>query len=293
MFYCNNQIMVDFLAFLYNLGDKLIPLWRTIITIIIFLFLFNITLNTLKKVLLKRAKTKHVKSNIKIFSKIAKYGAFLAIAIFAIFTYAGSWTGLGLSVGLFSAALGWALQKPITGIAGWIMVVIKRPFDIGDRIIIGKVRGDVADITLTHVYVQEIGGLVGGEENSGRVVMIPNSKLFEQDIINYTMQDEYVLSQVAVTLTFESNVDKAIDLAVDAAKKRTSNIIKETKEKPYTRVSFKQNGMEIRTRFLAPAKQVQEYTSNVAKEVYDRLSKEKSIEISYPQAVIALRKKRR
>ncbi len=38
------------------------------------------------------------------------------------------------------------------------MVIIKRPFEIGDRIIIGDVRGDVIDLTLTHIYISEIGG---------------------------------------------------------------------------------------------------------------------------------------
>jgi small-conductance mechanosensitive channel len=282
--------MPNIFDYIYNLGSKLIPLWRTIITIIIFLVVFNITLSAIRKLLLRKAKTKHIKSNIKIFSRLAKYGAFMAMVIFAIFTYAGSWTGLGLSVGLFSAALGWALQKPITGIAGWIMVVIKRPFDIGDRIIMGTVRGDVVDITLTHVYIREIGGIIGGEENSGRVVMVPNSKLFEMDIINYTLEDEFILSQVAVTVTFESNVDKAIELSVEAAKEKTQKVITETKQKPYSRVTVKPNGMEIRTRFLAPAKDMQEFNSIVSKEIFDRLKKAKDIRISYPHNEVILNK---
>ncbi|MBR9691560.1 mechanosensitive ion channel family protein [Candidatus Woesearchaeota archaeon] len=271
--------------------DKLIPLFRTLITLIIFLVLFNLTLNAIKRALLRRAKTKHQTSNIKIFSRIAKYGAFLTLVIFAIFTYAGSWTGLGLSVGLFSAALGWALQRPITGIAGWMMVVIKRPFDIGDRIIIGKVRGDVIDITLTHVYIQEIGGIVGGEENSGRVVMVPNSKLFEQDIINYTLEDEYILSQVAVTITFESNLDKAIKIALDSTKKFTKELDKEHEKKPYVRTYFDAKGMNVRVRFFTPAKQIQEFTSNVSKEIFTNFMKAKDVEIAYPHTEILYRKK--
>ncbi|MBW2995670.1 mechanosensitive ion channel family protein [Candidatus Woesearchaeota archaeon] len=284
--------MADFIAFLQSIGARLVPLWRTIVTVIIFLILFNITLNVIKKALLRRAKTKHLKSNIRIFTRIAKYTAFLAIAIFAVFTYAGSWTGLGLSIGLFSAALGWALQRPITGIAGWIMVIIKRPFELGDRIIIGKVRGDVVDITLTHIYVQEIGGIIGGEENSGRVVMIPNSKLFEQDIINYTFDTEHVLAQVAFTITFESNVDKAVEIAVDAARKNTRKIMKETESKPYTRLSLHPNGMEVRIRFMTPAKQFQEFQSIVTKDIFDNLAKAKDIRLSYPHNEVLFTKRK-
>ncbi len=112
-----------------------------------------------------------------------------------------SWTALGLGVGLLSVAIGWALQRPITGMAAWFMIVVKRPFEIGDRVTIGAVKGDVVDITLTHIYINEIGGLVPSEENSGRTIMIPNSVLFEQNIINYTLQNEFVLDQVVTMVT--------------------------------------------------------------------------------------------
>ena len=177
---------------IFNGLENLIPLFRTIAALVILIIVFNFILSVAKKNLLQRAKTKKQISNVQIFSKIFRYVFFLIIILFAIFTYSGSWTSLGLMVGLLSAALGWALQKPITGIAAWIMVVTRRPFEIGDRIIIGAVRGDVLDVTLTHVYLKEIGGTVPGEENSGRTIIVPNSILFEQNIINYTLQDEYI-----------------------------------------------------------------------------------------------------
>ena len=116
--------MIEFLGFVGDMFNRFVPLLRTLITIIIFLIVFNIILGLIRKMLLKRAKTKKQKSNIQIFSRIFKYMTLLLVAIFAIFSYAGSWTGLGVTVGLFTAALGWALQKPITGIAGWIMLVV-------------------------------------------------------------------------------------------------------------------------------------------------------------------------
>ncbi|MCK4521832.1 MAG: mechanosensitive ion channel family protein, partial [Nanoarchaeota archaeon] len=201
-------------------------------------------------------------------------------------------TGLGVTVGLFTAALGWALQKPITGIAGWIMLVVKRPFDIGDRIIIGKVRGDVDDITLTHIYIKEIGGIVSGEENSGRIVMVPNSKLFEQDIINYTLQDEYVLDQVAVTVTYECNLDRAIKIALEAAKKCARDFIKQTGKKPYALTYFEPNGINVRVRYFAPAKHLQEISSAITKEIFDNIRKTKSVEIAYPHTEVVFRKKK-
>lgn len=283
--------MVNYLEFFNDLR-VFVPILRTIIIVIILIVVFNIIFSFIKKNLLKRAKTKKQISNVKIFSRIFKYAFLLILIIFAIFTYTGSLAGLGLTVGLLSAALGFALQKPITGIAGWVMVVLKRPFEIGDRIIIGNVRGDVVDITLTHICIAEIGGIVAGEEISGRIVMVPNSSLFEQNIINYTSEDEYILDQVTVAITYESNVDKAMEIALESAKIHTKETIAAVKKKPYVRTFFQPNGINVSVRYHSPAKKLQEISSTVTKEMYDRIMKTKDVEIAYPHMEVIFRKKK-
>jgi len=283
--------MANFFEFLGDL-KIIVPLLRTIIIVILLIIVFNFILGLIKKGLLKRAKTKKQISNVEIFSRIFKYAFLLILIIFAIFTYTGSLAGLGLTVGLLSAALGFALQKPITGIAAWIMVVVKRPFEIGDRIIIGNVRGDVADITLTHIYIKEIGGIVAGEETSGRIIMVPNSILFEQNIVNYTSKDDYVLDQVTAAITYESNLDKAIKIALESAKKHTKEFIDITKKEPYVRTFFQPNGINVSVRYFSPAKRLQEISSTVTKEMYDRIMKTKGVEIAYPHTEVIFSKKK-
>ncbi len=73
------------------------------------------------------------------------------------------------------------------------MVVTKRPFDIGDRIIIGDIKGDIVDINLSHIRMLEVGGLTEDEEVSARIVMVPNWMLFEKNIIDYTLDNDYVI----------------------------------------------------------------------------------------------------
>ncbi len=271
--------------------DFLVPLARTVLLVLVAFIIFKIIVGTAKKRLLQRAKTKRQVSNVEIFSRILNYAFVIILITMALLSYGGSWTGLGLGLGLFSAALGWALQKPITGIAAWIMVVTRRPFDIGDRIIIGTVKGDVDDITLTHIYVKEVGGIVGGEENSGRIVMIPNSILFEQNIINYTSQDEFVLHQVTVAVTYESNLDKAIVLVLDAAKKHTKAFFDKTKVEPYMRNTFQASGVDLVVRYFVPAKRLQEVSSLITQEIYHAIKKCKDVEFAYPHTVVLYKKK--
>jgi small-conductance mechanosensitive channel len=280
---------MEFLNIFSGLSTDILNIINTIVILAITFFVFNLILGRIKKGLLKKAKKKRTISNIEIFFKIIKYSFFFMLILIAISSLTGSWTGLGLSVGLFSAALGWALQKPITGVAAWIMVVARRPFNIGDRVIIGNIKGDLQDITLTHIYVREIGGIVPGEETSGRIIMIPNSVLFEQNIINYTAKDEYTLDQVSVTITFESNLNKAVKIALESAKKCTKKFIENVKN-PYIRTYFRTNGISVHVRYFAPADELQKYSSDITQEIFKRITKTKDIEISYPHRKIFIKK---
>ncbi|MBI2545892.1 mechanosensitive ion channel family protein [Candidatus Woesearchaeota archaeon] len=266
-----------------------LPILRTMLVAALLLLVFGFIVRRLKKFLLKRARTRAQYSNIEIFSRVLQYSVLVIVIISALFAYSGSWAGLGLSVGLLSAALGWALQKPITGVAAWVMLVIKRPFQIGDRIIIGDVKGDVVDITLTHIYIGEIGGLVAGEERSERTIMVPNSLLFEQKIINYNFQTENILDQVTVQVTYESNIDKAIELALRAARKHIKQF--GTDKEAFTRTYFQPSGVNVHVRYLVPAQRVQELSSLITKELLDLIRKTKDVEIAVPHTAVVLRGK--
>ncbi len=283
--------MVGILGLINGL-EAYVPILRTIIIVVIVFIVLSLVISLIKKGLLKRVKTKRQISNVEIFSSIIKVIFFFILIFTAFSSYFGSWAGLGIGLGLFSAALGWALQKPITGIAAWIMIVTKRPFDIGDRVIIGSVRGDVSDITLTHIYLKEVGGIVAGEENSGRIIMVPNSILFEQNIINYTQQDEFILDQVVVSVTYESDLDKAIKIALESAKKHINEFIKVTGQEPYVRTYFQPSGIGVHVRYYSPAKRIQEFSSLITKEIFDEINKEKDVEIAYPHTEVVFREKK-
>lgn len=110
------------------------------------------------------------------------------IAVLVMMAMSGSLKLLGLTAGFFGMMLGWSLQQPVTGIAAWLMIILKKPFRIGDRVVIAGITGDVTGISLTHVILNQVGGSVGGEERSGRGILIPNAILFQHIIIiNYTL----------------------------------------------------------------------------------------------------------
>ncbi|MBU1941978.1 MAG: mechanosensitive ion channel family protein, partial [Candidatus Thermoplasmatota archaeon] len=141
---------------------------QIIVVILIAFIIFSIIHRIIKGRLLRTVKTKKQRTNITVFLDMLKYLFAVVIFLIVISFYSGKLGDLGFFAGLLSVALGWALQKPISGVVAWLILVLRRPFQIGDRVIISGITGDVTNITLTHIILDEVGGTIDGEESSGR-----------------------------------------------------------------------------------------------------------------------------
>jgi len=192
---------------------------------------------------------------------------------------------LGAFTGLF---LGWALQQPITGIAAWIFINVKRPFRIGDRIYLPQLGliGDVMDVGIFHTVLNQVGGTVGSEEASGRVVLIPNAIFFSTTIINYTYaaseEKSYILDEIVVKLSFDSDLDIAEQILVNAAEEVTKSIVKETGVRPYIRTELWDYGIIIRLRYYTKAKERVIIAHEITKRIVKEFQKNDKVDFAIP-----------
>lgn len=116
---------------------------------------------------------------------------------------------LATFLGLLSAGLAIALRDPVTDIAGWIFIVWRKPFQLGDRIEVGNNKGDVIDVRFFKFTILEIGNWVHADQSTGRVIHIPNHLVFSESIANYTSDFEFIWNEIEVVFTFESDWKKA------------------------------------------------------------------------------------
>jgi small-conductance mechanosensitive channel len=112
-------------------------------------------------------------------------------------------------LGLVSAGLAIALQDLIVNLAGWGFIIWRRPFSVGDRIQLTDHSGDVIDVRLFSFSLLEIAGRIDAEQSTGRVIHIPNGKVFREPIANYSQGLAYIWNEIPVKITFESNWEKA------------------------------------------------------------------------------------
>lgn len=116
---------------------------------------------------------------------------------------------LATFLGLLSAGVAIALGDLVASFAGWLFIIWRRPFDVGDRIQIGDDAGDVIDQRIFQFTLLEIGNWVDADQTTGRLIYVPNASVFRQPLANYGRGIPYIWNEVPVLLTFESDWQEA------------------------------------------------------------------------------------
>jgi small-conductance mechanosensitive channel len=279
-----NKIIHKIINILGNVMDSRYKgVLLSIIIVISLLIIRRILTKLIESYISRKA---YKEENVIQFMMTWKYVWTAIIFILGIIGLSGSMKVVGISAGFMGMVLGWSLQAPVTGIAAWLMIILKRPFKIGDRVIIAGIIGDVMDVTLTHIILNQVGGTVGGEERSGRAVLIPNAIMFSQVIMNYTLQQDYILDEVPVRITFDSDWEEAERILIEAAKKVTKDIIDKTNDEPFIRAELFESGVLMRLRYKVEPPKRQETSTYIVREIFRYFWKNPKVEFCYPKSEI-------
>src|SRR5438876_982427 len=127
-------------------------------------------------------------------------------------------------VGFLSAGLAIALKDPVSNLAGWAFILWRRPFEVGDRVQIGPHAGDVIDLGLFQFTLNEIGAWVQADQSSGRIIHVPNGKVFTDPVANYNKGFRYIWNEVPVLVSFESDWRKAKQILTKIAIKHAEHL---------------------------------------------------------------------
>lgn len=212
----------------------------------------------------------------------------LILLVIGVLLYAtGALKALGSVAALLAGSLlGWSLQAPVSGMAAWALITLKRPFRVGDRVLFPSLGllGDVAEVGLMYTKLDQVGGAVGSEEAIGRDILIPNAMLFSQVAINYTPQQAaaYSLDEVVVRLTYDSSWDAAEKILLGAAGAVTADIIKATGKEPYIRSDIYDYGVYMRLRYMTSATDRPRIAHEILKRVFHEFQRNPKVDFAIP-----------
>ncbi len=141
--------------------------------------------------------------------RVARLALVLVLAFVVVSILFQNWYTAVLSLGLISLILGFALQTPITSFIGWIYLLARTPYRVGDRIKIGEATGDVIDVSYLDTTLWEFGGdFLSTDHPSGRVIKFPNSKVLSSTVYNYTWPlFPYIWNEVKFNIAYESDLE--------------------------------------------------------------------------------------
>ncbi|MBW2685803.1 MAG: mechanosensitive ion channel, partial [Deltaproteobacteria bacterium] len=134
--------------------------------------------------------------------------AILIVIFLGVIWFAGL-ERIATFAGILGAGLAVALHDTIANIAGFLFIMLRRPFEVGDRIEIGGVAGDVIDIRLFQFSLLEIGNWVDADQSTGRILQVPNGQVLRSVTASFNKGFDYIWHEIPILITFESNWKKA------------------------------------------------------------------------------------
>ena len=137
------------------------------------------------------------------------YGSYGLCGIVLSALWLPTFDGLPTFLGLSAAGLAVVLRDPLVNMVGWLFILWRQPFRMGDRIQMDTNAGDVIDIGVFQFTLMEIGNWVETDQSTGRIIHVPNGQVFQHPIANYSQGFKYIWHEIPVLVTFESDWEAA------------------------------------------------------------------------------------
>ena len=206
------------------------------------------------------------------------------------------------AVGFLTAGLAFASQKVVTALAGYFVILRGRTFNVGDRIVMGGVRGDVIALSLMQTTIMEMGQpppvqsdppavWVEGRQYTGHIVNVSNAAIFDQPVYNYTRDFPYLWEEMRLPISYQADRTTAEKILLEVARRHTESLTNLSHEaldemqrryfmdspdvKPKVFYRLTDNWVELTVRFIVRDRNVRIIKDAMSREILDALDKAK------------------
>lgn len=186
--------------------------------------------------------------------------------------------GLAVIFGLLSVGIGFGLQNITSNFISGIILLFERPIEIGDRITLGDLEGDVTEIKMRATTIQTMDNIS---------IIVPNSDFISAKVTNWSHGDQKVRLQIDVGVSYGSNLDLVLNALEEVAKEHPKVL-----KNPEPDVLLSGFGDSSWNMTLRPWIDDPKEHPNIRSEIncaIVRKFREKGIEIPYPQRDLHIR----
>jgi small-conductance mechanosensitive channel len=205
---------------------------------------------------------------------------------------------LATALGLISAGLAFALQKVVSAVAGYVVILRGNTFNVGDRIVMGGVRGDVVALGFIHTTIMEMGQpppvqtdqpamWVKSRQYTGRIVAVSNAKVFDEPVYNYTRDFAYIWEEMSLPVPYGADRLRAEQILLQAAERyspaatelseaslaelRRRYFMRTVDVKPHVYYRLTDNWLELTVRFLTADHAIRDVKDAMARDILEGL----------------------
>jgi small-conductance mechanosensitive channel len=205
---------------------------------------------------------------------------------------------LGSAAAFVTAGLAIASQKMITAFAGYLIILRGKNFNVGDRIVMGGVRGDVIALGFMQTTIMEMGQPPGEQQDApsmwvaarqytGRIVTVTNDKIFDTPVYNYTSRFPYIWEEMRLPVPYNADRKRAEQIILDAARRHTERMaelgedaladlerrymIKRADLDPRVYFRLTDNWCEMTVRFIVDSHKVRDVKDRMSRDIIDGL----------------------
>ncbi len=140
-------------------------------------------------------------------SKVFRYGVLILVGVTVLAQFGVQTASIIATLGAAGLAIGLALQGTLQNIAAGIMLLVLRPFRVGEYVSTGDLAGTVQEIGLFATELKTFDGLY---------VLAPNSQLWDKSVTNYT-RNPVRMFELAIGIGYDDDMDLAMSLFAEMA----------------------------------------------------------------------------
>lgn len=280
---------------IFSQFQELTDLSRTHIFQLIITFLSILSFITIRFLFLKAV----LKKNRRVAIQTWKINSGYVTGLASVLVIAVIWIpDLRTFFALFSivgAGLIIVLKEVFLNLAGWMYIITRKPFEVGNRILVDEHIGDVIDIRLMEFSILEVKKREEGGQSTGRVIRIPNSFSLTRPVGNASKEFSFYWNEVTIPITPESDWKKAVDIIESIAQmdleqiythdrrlmkaeKSFSIIYKQITPKVY--VDFKDTQIQLTLRHLSEPRKTRDLTDKIWRHILTEFAEQRHIHLA-------------
>jgi small-conductance mechanosensitive channel len=195
---------------------------------------------------------------------------YIAAITVALVVFSNQLSALNVVLGVAGAGVAFAFQEVIASFAGYLVLHTSNFFKVGDRVLLGGIKGDVIDVGLLRTSLMETGDWIDGDRYNGRITKVANSFIFKAPVHNYSGDFPFLWDEIQVPIKtggdFEYAKKKFLEILMDVQgdfaqeakdywlKMTEKYMVEDARVDPFVLMKFDENWITFTLRYVVDYK---------------------------------------